>query len=217
MPANIVTLANVHTFLQIPTGNTTYDAVLQWLINGADEVIKFECDDILPKVYDEFYDGGDFVIRTRHLPILSVENVEESWGWINYELDYQQVNADPATTGMFGYSIDSYENGEISRRSVASVQVPFRPGTKNIHINYRAGEATVPGNVFLAELKLIQHWFANSQLRAAAVAGANLQYDATQGQSYTRDTESGEQNINIGVPLAILEELKSHRHMPIIA
>lgn len=217
MTTNIVTLAQVHTHLQIPTLNTTYDTEIQWLINAADEVIRYECDDILPKIYDQSYDGGDFSIHLRNIPILRVLNVEEGWGWINYELDFQEVNAPGSIQGIFGYSIDSYANGEISRRSAGNVNIPFVGGTKNIRVVYEAGEATVPGNVFLAELELIAHWFQNSQIRASAQAGTNVMYDATSGQSYTRDTESGDQNINLGVPFRILEMIKSHRHMPFIA
>lgn len=216
--ANIVTLTDVHTHLQIPTGNTTYDTVLQWMMNAADEVIRFECDDILPKLYDERYDGGDFAIHTRHIPIYRVLNVEEGWGWINYELDFQEVNAAPDTEGIFGYSIDSYENGEISRRSAGNVNIPFVGGQKNIHITYEAGVADIPGNVFLAELELVAHWFQNTQLRGLSMTGTTqFAYDATSGAAYTRDTESGEQNFNIGVPFRILELIKSHRHMPYIA
>jgi hypothetical protein len=217
--ANIVSLTEVRTWLRFPNPDNPSgdDTVLQWLINAADLVVTAECDDVLPTLYNEFYDGGNFTIHLWHAPVLEVLNVEESWGWINWELDYQQVNASPSTTGMFGYSIDSHVNAQISRRSVASVQIPFRPGTGNIHVVYKAGESSIPGNVFLAELKLIGHWYQNSQLRAVALAGTNVGYDAVLGQAYTRDTESGNQNINIGVPFAILEELKSHRRRPIIA
>jgi hypothetical protein len=50
-----------------------------------------------------------------------------------------------------------------------------------------------------------------------SVAGANMAYDAVEGALYSRDTESGTQNINVGVPYRILEMLKSYRHMPFIA
>jgi hypothetical protein len=214
---NIVTLAEVHTYLQIPTQITNYDTVLQWLINAADKVIEFECDDILPKVISEHHDGGDFVIFLRRLPILEVLNVEEGWGWINYELDFAEVNSPAPSTSMFAYSIDSPATGQISRRSAGNVQIPFRPGTANIFVQYKVGEEAVPGDIFLAEQELIAHWFQNSQIRAVAQAGTNVQYDSTQGALYSRDTETGNQNINIGVPFRILEMIKGHRHMPFFA
>jgi hypothetical protein len=118
---------------------------------------------------------------------------------------------------MFGYSIDSYEAGLISRRSAGNVNIPFVPGQANIHVSYTAGLEAVPPSIELAALELIAHWWQNSQLRAAAMGGVNISYDATLGQQYSRDTESGTQNINIGVPFRILEMLKPNRRRPIIA
>jgi hypothetical protein len=216
---NIVTLEQAKTYLQIPNPSSAseWDTVIQWLINAADLVIQYECDDILPTLWDEHYDGGNYSIHLRHRPILSVENVEEGWGWINYELDFAEVNSPAPTTSMFAYSIDSHSNAEISRRSAGNVQIPFMVGDNNIHVVYRTGEQEVPGNVFLAELELVSHWFQNSQLRAVALAGANVGYDAVAGQAFTRDTETGVQNVNIGVPYRILEMIKSHRHGPFFA
>lgn len=215
---NIVSLVDVKTHLRYPNPSAASndDASLQKFINAADEVIKYECDDILPKLYDEYYDGGDYSVHLRHVPLLSVENVEEGWGWINYELDYVEVNSPPPFS-LFAYSIDDYPNAEITRRSAGNVQIPFRPGSDNIRVQYRAGEQAIPGNVILAELELIAHWWGNSQLRAQTLAGANLAYDAVTGAAYSRDTESGVQNINIGVPTRILQLLNAHRRRPIIA
>lgn len=216
---NIVTLAQVKQYLRFstPTAPSNEDQTIQWFISAADQVVQFECGDILPHSYSEHYDGGDYEIHLRNVPLLTVENVEEGWGWINYELDYQEVNSPASVFKLFAYSIDSHENAVISRRSSGNVTIPFRPGNSNIFVQYTTGEQSVPANIFLAELELVAHWWRNSQLRAAAMAGANVAYDAVAGQVYTRDTESGSQNLNIGVPYAILEELKSHRHRPFIA
>jgi hypothetical protein len=217
--ANIVTLVQVKTHLRYPnpSGASPDDAAIQWFIDAADEVVEFECDDILPKRHTEFYDGGNTSIFLRNRPLLSVQNVEEGWGWLNYELDYQEVNSPAPVFSLYAYSIDNYQMAQISRRSAGNVVIPFRPGQGNIKVDYTTGEQKIPGTVFLAELELIAHWWQNSQLRAMSVAGSNMAYDAVEGALYSRDTESGNQNINIGVPLRILEMLKSHRHTPIIA
>jgi hypothetical protein len=218
--ANIVTLEQAKAWLQIPNpsqANAQWDTIIQFLINAADCVLEFECDDVVPKLRSEHYDGGDYTIFLKHIPIVSVQNVEEGWGYVNYELDYCEVNSPPETTSMFGYSIDSYPNGEISRRSAGNVQIPFRAGQANIFVQYTSGLETIPGNIVLAEFQLVRHWFQNEELRATTLGGTNISYDATMGQVYTRDTESGTQNINLGVPEAILENLKASRHMPYFA
>lgn len=218
MTTNIVTLAQVHAHLRLPTAYTADDGILQILMNAADVVLEYECDDILPTAYSERHDGGQFRIYTRHRPVIEVRNVEENWGFIKFELDFQDASTDPTVTTMFGYALDSPETGEISRRSVASVPIPFIPGEKNIFIQYVAGyePQNLPGNLILAELELISHWYQNALVRGVSLSGSNLAYDATQGTVYSRDTESGTQNINIGVPYRILELIKPHRRMPVI-
>lgn len=219
MASSLVSLTDMKAHLRFPNPGSANaeDSVIQSFIDAADECIRFECDETLPRLYSERHDGGGFKIFTYNRPILSVENVEEGWGWVTYELDYQDANSPAGSTTMFGYSIDNTESGEIARRTVASVPIPFMPGEKNIFIQYTAGYATIPANITLAAKELTAHWYRNSQLRAAAVAGANLAYDTVAGSVYTRDTESGFQNINVGIPFAILELIKAHRRMPIIA
>ena len=218
MPGNIATLAQVKTHLRYPnpTSSSPDDTMLQYFIGAADVVLEFECDDIIPQTYFERHDGGKFRIYLRHHPVVKVNNIRENWGWISYDLDFQDAGTPPGTTTMFGYGLDSAEVGEVSRRTVASVPIPFIPGEKNIEVEYVAGLQPIPGNILLAELELVAHWWQNSQLRAVALAGTNISYDATQGQVYTRDTESGTQNLNIGVPYRILELVKPHRRMPVI-
>lgn len=220
--ANIVTLAEVKQFMRYPSSqwsSSPDDTALQWFINAADVVIESECDVVLPKLFSEHYDGGDTSIFLRHIPVLEVSNVEEGWGWLAYELDFVEVNSPGPDWSLYAYSLDSPSNGEITRRSAGNVVIPFRPGDSNIFVQYRAGyePTNIPGNLFLAELQLIQHWWKNSQYRAESVAGSNIAYDATSGQVYTRDTEAGTQNLNIGVPVAILSMIKNERRRPIIA
>ena len=218
----IVTLTEVKAHLRYPNPTAPHpdDSALEDFIAAADPVIRFECDDILPAAYSEQHDGGAEKIFLFHRPVLSVQGVQESWGWISYDLDYQQAGSDALATSMFAYSIDNAEVGEISRRTMASVLIPFVPGDNNISVQYTAGVVPVPGNLKLAEKELIAHWWQNSQLRSGSTgAGApnEAAYDATTGANYSRDTESGNQHINIGVPTRILELIKGNRHMPIIA
>lgn len=216
--ANVVTLQQAKTYLRYPnpTQPAADDTALQWVINAADDVIEFECDDVLPHAYDEYYDGGDTQIWLRNTPLLSVQAVEEGWGYLNYELDYQEANA-PGPFSMFAYSVDGHEFGKITRRTAGNVVIPFRAGSDNIHVQYTTGLPVIAGAIFMAELELIAHWWQNSQLRSVALAGTNVAYDSVAGAVYTRDTEAGTQNINIGVPYRILEQLKAFRHRPIIA
>lgn len=212
--ADLVTLIDTKQHLRIPITNTAEDYALQGFIYAAEDVIRSECGDIMPRHYDETYDGGNIVIYLRHRPVLTVENIEEGWGWFNFELDYQQVNTQPAAS-MFAYSLDSPEAGSVSRRSAGNVVIPFVSGVKNIRITYTAGRNQIPGSVRLATLELIAHWFQSSQLRATANNAGATAYDAVEGERYSRGG-TDINGINYGVPYRILELLKPFRRLPII-
>jgi hypothetical protein len=217
----IVTLAEVKAHLRYPNPASPHrdDTALEEFIDAANEVIEYECDDILPHARSETYDGGPTTLYLRNLPVLSVQNVEESWGYISYQLD-QQASDSPGPWSMFAYSFDNFETGQITRRTAGNVVIPFHAGDENIVIQYTSGREKVPGDIKLAAKELINHWWQNSQQRAGSTgAGAPgaAAFDATMGANYSRDTESGNQNINIGVPDRILELIKGKRHMPFIA
>lgn len=211
-PTPIVTLQDVKQHLRYTPTDTTDDLALMGFIYAANDVIETECGIVMPTSYEESYDGGGHVIYLRHRPILSIENVEEGWGWWNYELDYQQVNTVPAGD-MFAYSIDSPESGGISRRSAGNVSIPFVPGVKNIKVNYTAGMASVPWSVRLAALEIIAHWWQNSQMRAMANSATYSSFDQM-NEDFTRAT--GLSTINSGLPYRVIELLKRHRRLPII-
>ena len=203
-----MTLADVKSHLRYPQTYTTDDLALNGFIQAANDIIRQECGDVVPTKYDETYDGGDLVVYLRHRPVLSIDNVEEGWGWFNFELDYQQVNTVPAGS-VYAYSIDSPESGGLSRRSAGNVNIPFVWGVKNIRIIYTAGRATVPGAIRLAALELIAHWWQGSQLRSTANNAGFQAFDTVEGERYTRAPD--EININAGVPYRVLELLKPYR------
>ena len=210
--ADVVSLLDAKNHLRIPPTDTSNDLALMGFIAASDDVIEAECGIIMPKHFDELHDGGSPVVYVRNRPILSVEQVQEGWGWLNYTLDYQQVNTVPAGD-MFAYSIDSPAAGAISRRSAGNVSIPFVPGRKNIRVWYTAGRSSVPGSVRLAALELIAHWWQNSQLRAMAGSQLYQSYDQV-NEDFTR--ASGVSSINSGLPYRVVELLKRHRRLPII-
>lgn len=213
---DVVTLDQVRAHLRMPITYTADDMMLSTVfIKAANDVIKRECGDIIPKQFEEYYDGGDFAIYLRNTPLLSVEFIEEGWGYTNYVLNYVQVNTilpnEADIDPIFAYSIDIPGQGKISRRYGGNVPAPFVRGESNIHIVYTAGKEAIPGNVTLASLELIAHWYQGSQQRQ--VGNFTEGYDATDND-FTRS--EGTTGINAGVPYRILELLKPNRRAPII-
>lgn len=210
----VITLQDVRTHLRIPPSQIGDDDMLQnTFIPAVSDVIKAECGDIIPTTYNEKYDGGDFSIWLKHTPILEVMNVEEGWGFTNYELDFVEVNS-TAATSMFAYSIDRPSFGQISRRSGGNVNIPFRDGNSNINVTYVAGHASVPAAVKLAALLLLEYWYQGSEQRAAQYESTG--YNAMDIAEPTSGAEGGLIGINIGIPYKVLELLRPYRHMPFI-
>jgi len=205
----IVTLADAKAHLRYPSGSTADDAALNGFIDAATNVIDMECDVTTPTQFDETYDGGATTIFLWHKPILAITNIEEGWGFVNFELTYIQTNT-PNPGNLFAYSIEDEDTGEISRRSGGNILIPFVPGKGNIRVVYTAGRASpIPGAIRLAALELIAHWWQNSQQRSMG----NSNYDNV-ATDFTRT--SGYAGFNHGVPYRILEMLRPYRRLPVI-
>ena len=210
--ADVVSLSQVRAHLRFPATYTQDDEMLtDTFIPAATNVVRRECGDIVPKQYEEFYDGGDFSIWLRHKPVLSVQMVEEGWGFTDYILDEVQVNA-ATTANMFAFSVDLPNSGKISRRSGGNVNIPFIPGENNIHVIYTCGVDSIPGNVTLFALQLVAIWYQGFEQRQVGTANTYSSIDTdfprSGGDIYTPQNE--------GVPTYLLELLKANRRDPII-
>lgn len=210
----IATLDEVKAYLRIPGGNTIDDAQLSGVfMPAAQAVIERELGHIVAKtIRGERHDGGTSEVWLRELPVLYIQNVEEGWGYYDWELDDQQVNQIPALS-IWAYSLDNPEEGLVTRRAPGNVLYPFVNGRNNIRVDYVAGRTEVPRSAVLAFLELCAHWYRSSQLRAANQVSAAFTPNVL-NQDFTRST--GNTSINLGVPEEIIELLKADRRRPII-
>jgi hypothetical protein len=215
--SSIASLADVKAHLRYPspTQASTDDAIIQGLIDAATGVISYHLDDVLPTRHSETYSGGDCTVWLRHKPVISVSNVEESWGYIAYQLDLQAADS-PAPFSMFAFSLDNPETGQITRRSAGNVVIPFRAGVDNIRVDYTSGREVVPPQIVFAVKSLVAHWFQHEELRTQAAGAADMQYDMV-SQSFAFSRETGTTTAYYGVPNRILELIMSERRGPIIA
>lgn len=201
----------------MPPTYTADDNMLQNIfIPAAQEALEFETDYTVPTQFEEYHDGGDFSIWTWHKPILEVALVEEGWGYINFTLNYVQVNTVNLSNGnpIYAYSIDDPESGEITRRYGASVPAPFMAGEGNIHIVYTAGRKETPAVLYLAAMELISHWYINAMQRSGT-GGNAAGYDAV-NVDFPHSGADITTTINQGVPYRILEMIKKYRRDPVI-
>lgn len=208
----IASLADVKNFLQVPNTNTLYDTILsEILMPAATSVLEREIGHIVAKpISGERHSGGKCEIFLRELPVLYVQNVEEGWGYFNEELDFQQVNTQPALS-IWAYSLDRPGEGRLTRRGPGNILYPFVWGVDNIRVDYVVGRNEVPPEAPLAFHALVSYWFRYSQQRIEQ--GISAGYDAL-NPNFTRST--GYESINLGVPSGIIEALKPNRRRPIV-
>lgn len=214
MITQIASLATMKQYLRIPNPDSANgdDATITILMNAAQVAIEREVGHIVKKtIRAERHDGGKCEIWLRELPVLDIQNIEEGWGYYNWELDDQQVNTIPALS-MWAYSLDDADEGIVTRRSAGNVAVPFVWGKKNIRVDYQVGRTTIPDNAVLAFLELTATWYRSSQLRAGNGA---MGFSANGGLNADSTRSTGISSINMGIPDDILELLKPDRRRPI--
>lgn len=216
----IASLATVKQYLRIPNPAQPNpdDFILGIMMGAAQETIERELGHIVAKnITAERHNGGKRAVWLREIPVLYISNVEEGWGYYDWELDDQQVNQIPALS-IWAYSLDNPQEGLLTRRSAGNVNIPFVCGVNNIRVDYVAGRTEMPQNAELAFCELVSFWYRNSQLRAinqagTLGAGAATAFGAV-NQDFTRTTAVA--SINQGVPAGVIELLKPNRRRPII-
>lgn len=156
-PTAIVSLADVKYHLN-KTDNDD-DTELQFFIDAATPVIENIAGPVLPQTKTEYFNGGVSQISVNWLPIVSVTSVTETYGQTNYTLTEISLGS---SNSNFAFTVD-YSTGRIVRRSF-NAEALFPVGTNNVKVAYVAGRATIPANVRLATLMLIQHLWSTSQL-----------------------------------------------------
>lgn len=156
-PTALVTLDDVKTHLN--KVDFKDDDELQGFIDAATPLIENISGPTIPRTVTEYYSGGCTEITLNSQPVLSIESIVETYGQTNYPLT--QVQLGQGMTG-FCFTFDPL-TGRIVRRAY-NAEAMFPVGNRNVKVVYTAGRASVPANVRLAALMLIQHLWSTSQL-----------------------------------------------------
>lgn len=193
--SDIVTLTETKLYLNIPTGDTTQDTELGGFISAATPVVEDLVGPVVPRQFDEWYDGGQSWIFLRHIPIadatVDVTAVTEFSGSTGVVLT--EVN-EPAPSGA-SYR---YNDGMIYR-----IGCRFSAGFANIHVVYTAGRNPTPANIKQGALEIIRHNYQLSQQGGRPAFGG-----AADDVIFT---PSG-----FAVPTRAYEWLAPHRHEPLV-
>lgn len=141
----LTTVANVKSFLQISV--TTYDTLLELLVNSVSEWIENECGRVFKDSASnivELHDGEGSMIFPRQWPINSIASIESRSGslgaptWTAY------------TTNDYTYD---------SRAGIIYFATPVFCDKQNIRLTYQGGFLTIPSDLELACIKMTSKEF----------------------------------------------------------
>ena len=159
-PQLIVSLPEVKEHLLIPHADRTRDTRLIGLIQTVTPLIEAQTGPIIPKVYEEWFDGGaniHDVLRQPSSgfgtsPVFRVLAASEYRGPIEYPLS---LVASPAFGSIYSIFVDM-DMGTVTRRTVGGGTLAFMPGRQQIHIVYEAGQSRTPDNVAFAAKEAVR-------------------------------------------------------------
>lgn len=154
----LCSVADAKDFLSIPPSNRSLDQKLARFIRAARPVVEQVTGPIIETQYDEWYEGGQPWIVTRHRPVMKLLAVSEYRGPVEYPLsliqspDFGQVNS-----AMLDV------DGRIVRRGPGGSAMPFFNNIDSVHVVYTAGRSSIPENVREAVLELVRENFVQTQ------------------------------------------------------
>lgn len=150
-PQLIINPLDAKALLNIPAEDRTRDALLIGLIQAITPLIEAEVGPLVPRVYEEWHDGGKNIIKLDQdpsagfgsNPVLRVLAVSEYRGPIEYPL---ALVPSPAFGSIYSVMVIP-ELSSITRRSAGGSTIAFMPGTDSIHVIYESGQDPIPENV----------------------------------------------------------------------
>jgi hypothetical protein len=163
----LVGLPEVKNYLEIPPDNLIHDQKLIGFIKQVQPLIEFETGPIIPRLFDEWYDGGHPWVTLRHrprtglntTPLLRLAACSEYLGPVEWPL---AIVSSPDQGQLYSCMVD-VRRGRVVRRTAGGGTQPFPYQPQAVHVVYEAGQEQVPENVRLAALETIAWWHSTQQ------------------------------------------------------
>lgn len=167
----LVGLPEVKDHLFLPAFDRTHDETLTRMIEAVGPLIENRTGPIIPKVYDEWYEGGHATISLRHKPafgygtdpVLNLVAVSEYRGSLEYTLS---LLGTPTQGSVYSTMLNA-ELGTIVRRTSGGGSASFwndpNHPQQSVHVVYEAGQKSTPANVGRAALETIRWWFETTE------------------------------------------------------
>lgn len=207
---NYLDLQNdVKPWLQLATGPTQYDANLQVIIDGiCTWAQQYLGRPIAPTLYNRRFDGwsgwNGAYIELPYYPVLEIVECVEWWGGSGPHNLQEQT----PTNQVDGFQCD-YLTGTLTRVFPGLVQKPWFPGSRNIQVIWKAGYQPLPGDIKIATLEDIAHWYRNTQQAAANGFGGAI------GGASAYDPEQQNNGLWVGTPYRVAGILDAYKQQGI--
>lgn len=166
---SLVGLPDVKDYLKIPATDRTRDQMLMRWILASRSVVEEITGPIIPRTYDEWYDGGQWAISLRHRPLYNLQAVSMYLGPVEYVM---AIVTEPQDGSIFSVMTDGQRR--VIRRGPGGSQIPFPAGQQTVHIVYQAGYQTIPENVRLGTLELIAENYLATQTPGGPSRGSQV-------------------------------------------
>lgn len=199
----LLSLPDMKDHLNIQASNRANDQKLIRWVMAATSVIEHYTGPLVPKTYDEWYDGGQYEIRFRHRPVLTLVAASMYLGPVEYAM--AQVT-EPQDGSIFSVMVDGARR--LVRRGPGGSQLPFPGGLQSVHIVYTAGYTTVPENIRQGALEMLRENWVSSQTPGGPRTGA----EALMGP----DSELGHGPIPVVMSDNVRQWLAPQRRHPVI-
>jgi len=165
--ATLVNLPELKSYLNIPANDRTHDTKLIRYIEAIRPIIENIVGPILPKVYRETFDGGQYFISLRRRPsttfgtnpIYTLMACSEFRGPIEYPLSI----IDTPAQGTIYSCLFHKRQGIVERRTSGGGVMAFPQMASSVLCVYEAGQETVPPNVEEAALEIVRVNYQTTQ------------------------------------------------------
>lgn len=170
--------ADVKPYLQIPSGDTASDVMLQLVTDFVCQYAqRYIGQPIAATTFNRRFDGwagwNGAYIELPYYPVLQVIECIEYWGVSGPHVLVEQT----PTNQVDGFQIE-YLTGRMTRVFPGLVQKPWFPGSRNIQIEWTAGRNPIPADLKIGALELIAYWWRNTQQASrSAPVPAGMEYD----------------------------------------
>lgn len=159
-PKLLVDVPTIKEHLGLPSDDSRFDTRLANLVQVVTPLIEDAVGPVVPRLWEEWHDGGSDVIElARHpawgygnSPLMQLVAVSEYRGPVEFPL---ALVASPALGSIYSAFLNP-ELGTVTRRAPGGTTMPFFPGHDTVHIVYQAGQSVTPPHIAYAAKEAVR-------------------------------------------------------------